>query len=210
MILRAIGAGLLALGLAACSSAPDDGSKASELAKVFRGTPKSAPAFELTPAFVAQTPYPLAEIATNTRRSPAVQVSVQSGIAAFNAQDSTTFAVRDGVLVAVRGLHSDVNSATGPSRAQIASATGSYARVYEILDGEGVLQKHRFTCNLAPAGQETVTVAGRSYASKQVVETCKNQSREFENRYWLDQSGKIRQSLQWIGSDVDFLRLSFA
>lgn len=202
-------AGLLcSLVLVGCGNAPGVENRRAELAAMLTRE-KAAPPMQLSAAAVAASPAPLVEIRTAARRTVAVKVAETQGVASYASADSVGLALRDHMLVSVKGLHSDVMSSAGPTAARIAAGQGSHQRSYQILDGLGELQKLHFNCALSRGSAEDITVAERVFATKLVVENCENASGSFENRYWIDGSGKIRQSHQWIGSGVDFLRLTF-
>ena len=199
---------LCALVLVGCGNAPGVEDRRAELGAMLKRD-KPAPAPRLSAAAVAASPAPLVEIRTDARHSVAVKVAETQGVASYASADGIGLALRDHMLASVKGLHIDVMSSTAPPAARIVAGSGAHRRSYQILDGLGQLQKLEFDCTVMRQGAEEITVAERVLATSVVAESCRNASGSFENRYWIDGRGKIRQSHQWIGSGVDFLRLSF-
>lgn len=201
----------LAVLLVGCGNSASVEGRRAELKALLGGwnAPAAAQAPQLTAAAVAASPAPLVEVATATRNTVAVKVAETNGVASFVSADGVTLGLRDRMLVAVRGLHSDVMSSAPPAAARIATASGEYQRSYQILDGLGRLQSSVYSCALAPKGAEEIGIAGRKYATRVVLERCRNATGTFENHYWIDGSGRILQSHQWIGSGEDYLKLAF-
>ena len=209
---RHAGAGLvIGLLLAACGNAPGMEERRGEIAALTRLGKASGAAVapQLTAAAVAASPVPLIGLQTATRHGVVAKVAESHGTVSYASPDGVTLGLRQGMLVAVRGLQSDLMSASAPSASRITSGQGGYRRSYQILDGLGQLAEQQFDCTLTPRGQEEIRVADRIYPSRVMAETCRNAEGGFENLYWIDGSGSIRETRQWIGSGVDFLRLSF-
>ena len=118
-----------------------------------------------------------------------------------------TVSMNDGVLVATRGFGSDLMSAVAPSVSQISSGTGFFHRVYYYLDGADQTQRIDFDCNFSVAGSEAIDLYGKGYTAWRVNESCANPDTKFENAYWFDGSGKLRQSDQFVSVQVATMRL---
>lgn len=108
-----------------------------------------------------------------------------------------TVTLRDGVLQSTRGLGRDIMATRAPDVAMISSAGGSFHRIYEYLDGADQPMQVDYDCDLAPGGSENVDVLGLVYSTRLVVEDCTSGKNSFQNRYWFDTNGSIRQSVQF-------------
>lgn len=118
-----------------------------------------------------------------------------------------TISLKDGIVVATRGFGADLMSATAPTLGQAKSASGFFHRVYYYLDGADQPQQSDFDCNFASSGTETITVLGAAYATHRVTESCSNPQTRFENLYWFDGSGSLRQSLQYVSAQAALVQL---
>lgn len=134
------------------------------------------------------------------------QVATVNGIArngrvtVYSTANAVTVALRDGVLVATRGLGPDLMSAAVPEAAALRRGAGGHRRVHDYLTGTDATRKVALDCTLAPAGTETLSLVGLTVPATVVVETCAGAGGLMvENRYWFDRTGRIRQSRQWIG-----------
>lgn len=121
-----------------------------------------------------------------------------------------TFSLKGGILVATRGLGPDLMTAVVPSLGQVRSGSGSFHRVYFTLDGADQPQRADFECSFKSSGSETVTVLDRGYPSQRVTESCSNAETQFENMYWFDSSGNLRQSLQHVSEQAASVQLQRA
>ncbi|MBI1171148.1 hypothetical protein GC209_07080 [bacterium] len=118
-----------------------------------------------------------------------------------------TVSLRDGILVATRGYGADIMTSEAPSLAQVRSASGEFHRIYYYLDGADQSSTLELDCSFAAGGTDTVTVVGQSYATHRVTEDCTSPSVTFQNVYWFDASGKIRQSDQYVSPELATMRL---
>jgi len=78
-------------------------------------------------------------------------------------------------------------------------------RVHDYLDGEDRLQRRTFQCDLRPAGRETIEIVERRYRASILEETCRTRDGSFTNSYWIDGTGRIVQSVQFVSPQVGFL-----
>lgn len=210
-------AAILAVGLlAGCSNDPERGAgwanarAALKALAAARNAPPPSGAPQLTPAQVDGSPIKLllAVIEADGRGTALGLVSSNSGTETYSTIDGVTITLRDGVMISTRGFAPDLMSAEAPTGRQIAAGDGSHLRRYQILDGDDRTLSPTYECHLRGEGRETLAIAGRSHPTRKVIEVCLGEGTAFENLFWIDNSGKIRQSRQWTGTSVGNLRLS--
>lgn len=165
---------------------------------------------ELTREQVAGSPTPLLLVALEKRGVGTAlgRISSNRGTRTYATSDLTTITLRDGVLISTRGLDGDLMAADVPSAARIASADGTHSRSYQFLAADDRTTSQHVECRLAPAGHEPVAIAGRTWPTRIVAETCQGSVGAFENRYWIDPAGEIRKSRQWAGSVAGMLQIA--
>lgn len=211
--LRAAAALTLGLALAACSNDPgrNAGWQTARAALASIAKPqKPSELPRLTPAQVDASPVRLLYVTVESdgRGTGFGRIAGNLGTETYASLDGITLTLRDGLLLSTRGLPPDLMSSQAPSAGAIASGRGSHARSYQVLDGADRTFSLAYDCHLRPEGQETLAIAGRSHATRVVDEVCIGDGSVFENRYWIDGRGKIRQSRQWTGTSVGNLLLS--
>ncbi|MEZ5911265.1 MAG: YjbF family lipoprotein [Paracoccaceae bacterium] len=146
--------------------------------------------------------------ALNTGVDAAMVVFGQNGgTVTWSSADKRTVSLRDGQIVATRGLSGDLMSAEIPAASTIRAGAGGTARAYYVLDGEDNTQREAFACQLSRDGAETLEIVGRSHATQHVKEVCRSDGRVVTNHYWVESSGFIRQSRQWVSPSVGYLLL---
>ena len=116
--------------------------------------------------------------------------------------DRTAIVTRDGVVIATRGLVGDLASARVPD---IRSERGETTRDHYYLGPNQRSVRERFSCNIATDSSETVRIVGTAYATTRVSERCRSDEASFTNIYWIENSGKIRKSRQWISTFVGYV-----
>ncbi|WP_145953415.1 YjbF family lipoprotein [Oceaniglobus indicus] len=125
-------------------------------------------------------------------------VSDRNGNVIWRSADGITLTLREGVVVATRGYGDDLMSAEVPD---VRRDRGSVVRDHYYLGGNELIQRARYFCTLADAGQNRVVVTGVASSARLVVETCAGEDAAFENRYWIEADGTIRKSVQWINPE---------
>lgn len=123
----------------------------------------------------------------------------------WTTPDGVSLSLRRGLLVRSAGLGVDLMSAEeGDVRAGARNV-----RAHWYLDGDEVVRPVRFDCTLASRGGQSVDVAGIRYPARLVTERCLAADGErFENRYWIEPSGRIRQSRQYVSDQLGYVLIS--
>ncbi|WP_172599862.1 YjbF family lipoprotein [Cereibacter sphaeroides] len=164
----------------------------------------------LTRAKLSRVATPLLVVEVEGTNAWALMVPFQTngGVVTWSSTDDRTVALRDGVLLATRGLGPDLMSAEVPSAARIASASGNYLRVHYQIDGLDQTVKREYRCTLATDGPKTITIVERNYPTRHVLEHCEGATGQFTNEYWVDNAGTIRQSRQTFDQGLGKLKIS--
>ena len=53
----------------------------------------------------------------------------------------------------------------------------------------------------------SILMLGRSYAATRFTEVCETGNGTYENRYWLDDRGTVRRSIQWVSPEIGQLQI---
>ena len=130
-----------------------------------------------------------------------VLVARNQGVETWQTGDNVSISLRDGVIVGTRGLGFDVMGAE--VRPTLAALAGRQS-------GEYTLSRRYLTADNHPESIMATCTMARSGAQGQFVEDCRADVGKFRNEYWLDGSGRIVQSNQWIGPQVQHLKTSYA
>lgn len=152
-------------------------------------------------------PADLATVVETGAEAVIFQVGQNGDTQTWSSVDDKTLAVRQGQIVATRGLRGDLVAADVPPLARIASGGGSHTRVLVTIGDEEKTVRSRYECTLSVSGSETISFVERSYATRRVQETCSAKDGDFTNDYWF-QGGTLRQSRQWLGADLGYILLS--
>lgn len=201
-------AGVVLALLGGCSNDPSRANVTKTLvqgvsAKVKKSEPMALPTAAqlkaaVTPEVRAQTGNQPLLIGSSLR----VPVSAIMAMAAENGDvrtylgtDGISFSLRSGVLVASRGLGTDLMSAeVSQVLPRIRAGSGQAVRAHRYLNGENQLVVREYRCTYSRAGGE-------------VIEACSGEDASFENRYVLDRAGKIVISVQWVSPLLGSYRL---
>jgi len=123
------------------------------------------------------------------------------------AQVGFTAAFVDGMLVATRGLGSDLMAAnTGAVRRALAAGGGTAQRAMDVMDDQDRITTLQFECEIVATGTETIDLGLRQVATRTFEENCASAKAIFTNLYWLDSAGEIVQSRQLVSPTVAYLR----
>ena len=169
--------------------------------------PGGLPALERAAIDASTIPARVVTIEATGVSAVVLQLAQNGNVTVFATGDGLQFALRDGVLVSTRGLGVDLMSAAAPTAATLRRADGTHARSYFTLTGTDATRRLDLTCTLAPEGRATLAIYGLSVPTEVVVERCAGAGLGFENRYWFDAGGRIRQSRQWVNDAVGTIGL---
>ncbi len=207
---------LAALVLAGCGQGAGDsvamrlvGSLTGQGAAQMPGAavPLETPGF--TAQLIAERPqdYMIANVPTLGLNQPARLLQQNGREETWQTQGGATLAFDQGVLVATRGLIYDlmVISSAGVPEA-LRARSGSVVRTVEAIDSLDRLSSETVTCTFTDDGAETVNLGLREVMLTKVTEHCASTKLVFENAYWLDGSGAILQSRQFISAGVGYLQ----
>lgn len=202
--------GIAALAiLAGCSSDGEDTLKldllkASVAGLVSDDAPDATPSRALIDE--AEVPLILARLPERDMQATIYPIEQNGPVTTWTATDKSTIALRGGQLVASRGLSPDLMSAAVPTMAELRSGA-PVGRSHFYLGRDDQTARQDFTCVGRDEGAATLEIAGVTFATQVLAETCEGPSARFTNRYWLQADGTVRQSAQWVGPDVGFLEL---
>ncbi|PIE09799.1 MAG: hypothetical protein CSA72_10840 [Rhodobacterales bacterium] len=120
--------------------------------------------------------------------------------------DGKSVTTQAGYIIATRALGEDLQALEVRGFSAAMRSNGTYTREMEFLNGRNETVREHYTCQLEREGAQTITILDRSYRTTLIKDVCRNDSRIFENRYWVDAEGKLRRSRQWISKSVGYLQ----
>lgn len=136
------------------------------------------------------------------------KIGQNGAVSTYTTADAMTLSLAGGVVVASRGLGEDLMSAEAPSAAAIAAGRGGHERAYYFLGGLDQKRILRIACTLQQTGGATrVELVGLSFSVREITETCTGSAGTITNTYWVEPSGRIRKSRQWLSPTVGYLEL---
>jgi hypothetical protein len=202
------------LALSACGSDDDRLSGITYAQDLVSGAtasvraPQQTGALHLTRADLAQilTPVDLVTVESTGAQAVIAKIASNAGVETWSSVDKKTLSLRSGVLVASRGLGDDLIGATVPTLSQITGG-GSYTRRHSWIEEDDLANRHDFSCQGQVVGPTTITVVERSYPVREIRETCNGVEWSFRNVYWVQTSGKLRQSRQYVSDDIGYVMI---
>lgn len=148
---------------------------------------------------------PQLEVEIRSRRARALLslVAVNGDVETWLAVDGISVSFRQGVLVASRGLGFDLMGADaqGTLDALAGYDGGVYRRQMRYLTGEQHSTYLMAGCSMTAVGPETVD----GQRLQRFEESCKARQHAFTNIFWLNGSGTVVRSRQWLSPEVRYL-----
>lgn len=203
--------GLLAAAtLAACGSGGRSGfdelrTSLAQLARSTTGSTESGGQITATNAQLRAFPQPLILVGIPKLSTSAglVRQGSVGGAVTWLTPDGVAVTLRRGQVISTAGLGHDLSSADVPD---IRRVRGRAVRDLYHLDGDEVTRRTRYSCEISDAGSENVSVTDVSYPTRVIAESCTSPvAPSIENRYWVQSSGLIRKSRQWVGPENGYL-----
>ena len=170
--------------------------------------PRSVPG-GFTPEAIAAEPgaYRLVQINALGLQEPARVIQENGPEITLAFQSGPTAAYDGGILVATRGFGDDLITMESAGVLQaLRSGGGTVTRRMETLDPQDQVLTDSFACTIAPAGTEAVNLGIREATLSRFDENCRSATLVFDNIYWLDASGDIMASRQYVSPTVAYLR----
>jgi len=209
---------LLGLALAALAGCGSDKQSGALLKQTFTAlsegfsankspAPKSAAEAGLTRAALSASTTPLISAAIPSRDAFALLQPFHSSgdVQTWVTGDASSISLRQGVVIATRGLGPDLMSASVPSLATLATGGGTHQRMFTLLDGADQPQRLEYSCKVTSITPESTIVVGLASATRHIVEECRGSGPAFTNHFWVEIGGKVRKSRQWIGQNIAYV-----
>ncbi len=221
--MRRVLAGVTLLALAACGSGGNDPIVQAALSEAGGLWAKSKPAQEIAqpPRVVtradivrANTAAIQARLASDASPTLLYAASANGGYITYVSPLRQTITLHGAAeITGTRGLGTDLMSAWSSAPDPLATPIppgrwpSRVKRSYE-LPGEGPQgQIVTFDCTFEPGVAAEMTIMQIRYQGVQISETCTGPTGQFENLHFVDASGTVWRSLQWVGPKMDLLDL---
>ncbi len=137
-------------------------------------------------------------------------------IVVWRTGDDITLAMRNGVLIATRGLGGDILSARVQVAGERPGPAGGGEKSFDIRALDNKALRLTLACTLSDLGPATIEIIGHAHATRHIRETCEGgvardntgTPGRVVNDYWVDTgAGLVWQSRQWAGPQTGYLRM---
>lgn len=214
MISRKVWAAVATFGLLTACGPLANGSLGADLmrgqlGKLSGSTPApAAPAPDLANA--APGDILLVTIVSRNAVAPLTKLAQNGDTVTWVSPGRVSMTLKEGILIATRGLNEDLMGAdvTGV-RAALSAGGGTVTRTHSYLDSKDQIRLDQMTCTIASVGVDTIAAATGSRQASKYTEDCTGQTLKFSNSYWLDApGGAIVQSLQVVAPSSGYLQIN--
>jgi len=123
--------------------------------------------------------------------------------------DGAQVILRDGILIATRGLGNDVESADATAALDaVRSLTPlSGPHTLYVRTGDNGVAAINLSCNTRSLGVEAIETGKRVSDTMRLQAICTGGSYMIRNDYWVDPADlTVRQSRQWAGPELGYMR----
>ncbi|MGC1498344.1 MAG: YjbF family lipoprotein [Sulfitobacter sp.] len=119
----------------------------------------------------------------------------------WKSSDNVHLILRDGVLIATKGLGGDMRSADASTAIAGFDGHGGGGERVMVLDRQdGSAQAVPFACDMTQLGRETIQIVDQRISTYRMREDCVYRNTKITNEYWVETSGgRMRKSRQWAG-----------
>lgn len=133
-------------------------------------------------------------------------VSEHDNLRTWLGDSGYSVSIENGLVVATRGFGKDLMAADVASvRAAIDAGGGEAVRLHDYLDSRDQIVQERYACVIASAGPQPVDLGLRQVEAEAFAETCRSTRVQFENMYFIGESGGIIASRQFVSDVVGYL-----
>ena len=163
---------------------------------------------QITRQALDASPVPVLFASIKTRNAFATLSSAGKNrdVETWISADGISLSFNRGVLVSTRGLGYDLMAAdVSDVLKSILAGSGTAIRYHGYLNGEDQIYQRSFYCSIHTKGREVLDIFEINNSTRHIIETCNNPEISLENHYWITDAGKIIQSQQWIGPDIEYI-----
>ena len=221
MIRTATLLGALTLGLAACSGGTEQSqSQAGQIQTLYQALRNAArtpdPVPQLTPALIEALPVSTLELVVEDRGATVYLIPFSDrtdnrpgALRTWRSADDVHFVLRQGVLIATRGLGTNLGSANvSSSVAAVLSRTPQPGgKSLYLRNGDHGTDRIDLTCTMQSDGAQSLSIVGTRRDTVKLREECQHDGSIVTNEYWVGARGAtVWQSRQWAGPDLGYVR----
>lgn len=137
----------------------------------------------------------------------AIETTRSGTVTTWRTPDNTSLSLDRGVIVSTRGFGDDLMGAdAAQSIAAVQGGAGQWApRINGFMTGDYQSYFIAFQCRRTDSRPERITLGGRTVAATLVTESCVNDTRRIENRYWRNGNGMVLKSRQWVSPTIGYV-----
>ena len=179
--------------------------------------PEPTPTPHLTPEMIAELKTPTLEVALERSGARALlspysdRPDLGSGLVrVWRSADGSQIVLRNGVLIATRGLGSDLESVRSNAmiRAIAGHAPVSFQHRLFVLTGGTDTERIDLGCDMQRAGVERIAIVDQSINTVHLRADCRFGVQPVTYDFWVDpQRSTIWQSRQWAGPSLGYIRM---
>ena len=171
----------------------------------------------ITPQFIADLTTSALEITLEKTGRSAVfsPFSDRSGpdrgaLRVWGNADGPQIVLRDGVLIATRGLGDDIGSTQSQDMQKFVTSrkAGSGSHQVYLITPENGTERIDLTCDMKNAGSQTLAIVHRAVETIYLRADCRRGDFGIGYEFWVDPVKKtVWQSRQWAGPSLGFVRM---
>ena len=129
----------------------------------------------------------------------------------WRTEDEVTLTMRNGMLIATRGLGGDLVSADVAVAEGVTGPASGGEKVMYVRTGDLEERRLVLSCDLADLGPAPVEIVELTHPARHLRESCTAEGAaggRVVNDYWVDsRSGIVWQSRQWAGPHIGYMRI---
>ena len=153
-----------------------------------------------------QVGYPLIELRSNgiIKQLLMIPISLRGSFTNFISGSGQGMTMMGSFIIRTFGMDLDLISVNIDKKSQFATKIPikkwkmKTERSYSFLQPSNKSIKHNFLCSLKIQDEIEIKVVEKKHKTFLVIETCRNNNNQFQNRYWVEKDGIIIKSKQWV------------
>ncbi len=138
-----------------------------------------------------------------------VRISSRGPIEIWRAEEGDTLTLRQGIVLGTRAFTPDLFSveAALPSQWMDATRPATAERIHRYVDGLEQVYIRAYSCVFSETSRDELPLGAETLQLNRTDEDCYNATQSFTNSYWMNGSGQMVLSRQWLGPELGYLLL---
>ena len=187
-----------------------------KIIEIDKNSKEQKPIINITKEMVDYIEYPLIEVKSNgiIRQLLMIPLSTRNNTRYFSSGSGQSLSITGALVTKTKGINVELISVETEHNSPLIKNTlitkwpNKSSRTYMFSNPYFKTKSITFICERGKAVQEKIKISYKELILFKIKEQCKSNMINFINKYWINNSGEIKKSVQWVSPDNIYLDIN--